>query len=88
MKNLVVVAYKKQPKKYLDAINEKVSSKLLLACEELANGKGDIVKLKGSIYYRLKLDKYRVIFTYDANSNTITIEEINTRTNTKYRRWQ
>jgi len=88
MKNIVEIAYKRQPKKYLNAIDAKLSAKLLAACEDLVNEKGDIVKLTGSRYYRLKLDKYRIIFTYDSDTNIITIEEINTRTNIKYRRWQ
>ena len=81
------IVYKKQPEKYLDNVTAATYDKLIKACEGLATAKGDIVKLKGSKYYRLKLEHYRVIFTFDEQAEQILIEEINTRTNIKYRRY-
>ena len=58
------------------------------ACEGIAEGKGDIVRLKGTPYYRLKIEHYRAVFTRDKITGNIMIEELNTRTNIKYLRWQ
>ena len=85
---MATVVYKKQPEKYLKSADSNTYNKLKNACEGLSEGKGDIVRLKGSPYYRLKIEHYRAIFTYDKQTGIITVEEINTRTNIKYRRWQ
>jgi len=81
------IVYNKQPQKYLAKVPATTYNKLIKACEGLATASGDIVKLKGSNYYRLKIDHYRIIFTYDKEIEQILIEEINTRTNIKYRRY-
>ena len=81
------IKYNKQPQKYLDKVPNSIYTKITTACDGLATASGDIVKLKGSSYYRLKIDHYRIIFTYDREQEQILIEEINTRTYIKYRRY-
>ena len=85
---MATVVYKKQPEKYLKSVEAAVYEKLTKALEGLGQDTGDVVKLKGSKYYRLKIEHYRAIFTRDNATGTITIVELNTRTNIKYRRWQ
>ena len=81
------VKLKKQPQKYLSKIDNTTYKKLCKALDELEEWKGDIIKLKNSDYYRLKIPQYRFIFTYDNGINIISIEEINTRTNINYGRY-
>ena len=81
------VRLKKQPEKYLSKVDNRTYKKLRKALDGLEEWKGDIVKLKNSDYYRLKIPKYRFIFTYDNAINIIAIEEINTRTNINYGRY-
>ena len=81
------VFLKKQPQKYLLKVDRNTYKKLRKALVELGGWKGDIVKLKNSEFYRLKIPKYRFIFTYDGEINVISVEEINTRTNINYRRY-
>ena len=81
------IKLKKQPQKYLSKVDSNTYLKLRKALEKLELWEGDIVKLKNSDYYRLKIPKYRFIFTYDNGINIISIEEINTRTNINYGRY-
>ena len=81
------IELKKQPQKYLSKVDINTFRKLDKALEKLKFWEGDIIKLKGSNYYRLKIPQYRFIFTYDNGINIISIEEINTRTNINYRRY-
>jgi len=81
------VTLKKQPQKYLSKVDSNTYKKLRKALQELEEWKGDIVKIKGSNYYRLKIPQYRFIFTYDNGINIIAVEEVNTRTNINYRRY-
>ena len=81
------VLLKKQPQKYLSKVDGSIYKKLRKALAELSEWKGDIVKLKNSEFYRLKIPQYRFIFTYDGEINVISVEEINTRTNINYRRY-
>jgi len=81
------VRLKKQPQKYLSKVDTNTYKKLRKALEGLEVWQGDIVKLKGSKYYRLKIPQYRFIFTYDGDINIISVEEINTRTNINYGRY-
>ena len=85
---MAIVVYKKQPEKYLKSVDDGTYQKLRNACEGLADGKGDVVRLQGSKYYRLKIEHYRAIFTCDKEAAVIAIEELNARTNIKYRRWR
>jgi mRNA-degrading endonuclease RelE of RelBE toxin-antitoxin system len=81
------VRLKKQPQRYLSKANSGAYARLRKALDDLEEWKGDIVKLKNSDYYRLKIPHYRIIFTYDGEINIIYIEEINTRSNISYRRY-
>lgn len=75
------VIIKKQPQKYLDKLPEPTRGKVALAVSGLATLSGDIVPLRGAgpNMYRLKVYHYRAIFQLDAESETITVKEINTR---------
>ena len=85
----IKINYKKQPAKYLSKVDSITFKKLKKALEGLEELKGDIVKIKNSNhYYRLKIPQYRIIFEYDGEINIISVEEINTRTNISYRRYQ
>lgn len=80
---------KKQPQKYLASVDEKTRKKLKKALEELSRLEGDIVPLGGTKdIYRYKIDHYRIIFELRAGEIIITVIEINTRTNIKYRRYK
>ena len=81
------VKLKSQPQKYLSKADGNTYKKLRKALDELQEWKGDIIKLKGCEYYRLKIPQYRFIFTYDTCINIISVEEINTRTNINYGRY-
>ena len=72
------IEMKKQPEKYLKKTDTVTYKKLINAIEGLKNLEGDIIKLKGSEKYRLKIYHYRIIFIVD-NEDTITIEEIGSR---------
>lgn len=79
---------KKQPKKYLSSVDAPTRRKLEKALEDLKELKGDIVHLGGTKNkYRLKIDHYRVTFSY-SGGKIIIVEAIDTRTNIKYRRYQ
>ena len=81
------VKLKKQPQRYLLKADSVTYKKLRKALDGLSEWKGDIIKLKNSSYYRLKIPQYRFIFTYDGVINIISVEEINTRTNINYGRY-
>ena len=79
---------KKQPRKYLSSVDAPTRSKLEKALEGLKELKGDIVHLSGTHNkYRLKIEHYRVIFSY-SGGKIIIVETIDTRTNIKYRRYK
>ena len=83
----VELYYKKQPRKYLESVDEPTRRKLLHALNGLKNLSGNIVKLAGhDNLYRLKIEHYRVIFSFDGD-RLIIIEAIDTRTNIKYGRF-
>ena len=82
------VTLKRQPQKYLSKVHINTYKKLRKALDGLEEWKGDIVKLKDSDYYRLKIPQYRFIFTHDNGINVIAVEEINTRTNIHYGRYK
>ena len=82
------VELKKQPRKYLAKVDSITYKKLRKSLKDLEEWKGDIVKLKNSNYYRLKIPQYRFIFEYDTIINIIFVEEINTKTNINYGRYQ
>lgn len=80
------IIMKKQPQKYLAAVDANTRKKLYNALDALAKLEGNIVKLKGMPNrYRLKIDHYRIIFEYDSSKgHVIIVSAINTRTNIKY----
>ena len=85
--NKAEILLKKQPRKYLVGVDAATYKKLRRALDGLQEFKGDIIKLQGSEFYRLKIPQYRIIFTRDKLINIIFVEEINTRTNINYRRY-
>jgi len=80
------IVLKKQPQKYLAAVDANTRKKLFNALDSLSRLEGNIVKLKGKLNkYRLKIDHYRIIFEYDSKKNQlIIVSAINSRTNIKY----
>ena len=81
------VKLKKQPQKYLAKVNRETYEMLRKALRGLEKWKGYIVRIGNTSYYRLKIPHYRIIFEYNKGINVIEVEEINTRTNIKYRRY-
>ena len=73
------VELRKQPEKYLRKTDTNTYKKLMNAIDGLRNLEGDIVKLKGTEKYRLKIYHYRIIFSYNSGEDTITVEEIGSR---------
>jgi len=79
---------KKSAKKYLAAVDEKTRKKLYKALDEISRLEGDIVPLSGAPnMYRYKIEHYRIIFEWVKGEIIITVIDINTRTNIKYRRY-
>lgn len=79
---------KKQARKYLESVDSKTRQKLYRALDELSRLEGDIVPLSGAPnMYRYKIEHYRIIFELKKGEVIITVIEINTRTNIKYRRY-
>ena len=80
------IRLKKQPQKYLAQVDKKTREKLYRALDELSRLEGDIVPLSGTKNkFRYKIDHYRIIFEWIKGEIIITVIEINTRTNIKYR---
>lgn len=59
------IKYSKQAIKFLDKQNEETKSRIKKAINKLPLG--DVKKLKGSDYYRLRIGDFRVIFDRDFN---------------------
>lgn len=79
------IRLKKQPQKYLMAVDENTRKKLYKALDQIKELEGNIKKLKGyKNLYRYKIAHYRILFSLDTTIEIITVEEINTRTNIKY----
>lgn len=79
------IRLKKQPRKYLESVDENTRKKLYKALDELSRLEGNIVPLKGmKNRYRYKIAHYRIIFEWVRGEIVITVIEINTRTNIKY----
>ena len=80
------IRLKKQPQKYLASVDEKTRKKLYKALDDIRNLEGDIVRLAGTgNLFRYKMEHYRIIFEWNKGEIIITVIEINTRTNIKYR---
>lgn len=69
------IKYSKQASKFLDKQKEDTRQRIKSAIESLP--KGDVKKLQGSNYYRLRVGPYRVIF--DRLFNVIKVERIDNR---------
>jgi hypothetical protein len=69
------IKYSKQANKFLDKQNEITRQRIKVAIENLP--RGDVKKLTGSPYYRLRVGTYRVLF--DRQFNVIFIEKIDNR---------
>ena len=69
------IKYSKQASKFLDKQKEDTRQRIKSAIESLP--KGDVKKLQGSNYYRLRVGPYRVIF--DKLFNVIKVERIDNR---------
>ena len=77
---MYIIEIKKQAQKYLDKMNEPNLSKILEALRGLALWQGDIEKMKGKKNeYRLKVPKYRIMFTYNKGEIVISVIRINPR---------
>ena len=81
------VVLKKQPQKYLEKVDNNTYRKIYAQLTALENGTAIVNRLTDSDYYRVKIEQYRIMLKYNADDNTITIYEINTRTNINYRRY-
>lgn len=79
------IKLKKQPQKYLRAVDEKTRQKLYKALDQISRFEGNIVPLGGyKNRFRYKIDHYRITFDWVRGEIVITVIEINTRTNIKY----
>jgi mRNA-degrading endonuclease RelE of RelBE toxin-antitoxin system len=70
------ISKRKQPQKYLKATDKNTRDKLDKAIDGILEWKGDIVKIKGMDFYRLKIDHYRIGFKIDVQNKVISIEII------------
>ena len=83
----MTVIVEKQPKKYLQGVDEATRRKLLKGIDNIQTMTGDIKKLKGTANtFRYKIAHYRIIYKWRQSESTIIITEINARTNIKYSR--
>lgn len=71
------IKYSKIAIKFLKKQNKETQSRILEAIEKIPLNQGDIIKLRGTDGYRLRVGKFRVI--YDAYGNIIDIIDINSR---------
>ena len=73
------IIYSKSSRKILEIYDKKLALRIIKGIEEIPLG--DIKKLEGSkvsILYRLRIGKYRVIYSY-LNEDTIQVIKIDTR---------
>lgn len=73
------IIYSKSSRKTLETYDKKLALRIIKGIEEIPLG--DIKKLEGSkvpILYRLRIGKYRVIYSY-LNEDTIQVIKIDTR---------
>ena len=67
------IAKRKQPQKYLKALDKNTREKIEAIIEGLNEWKGDIAKIKGTDMYRLKIPHYRIAFKVDVQNKAISI---------------
>lgn len=70
-----MIKYSKRARKFLDKQDRKVRQRLEDAIRELPSG--DVKKLQGQPYYRLRVGDFRVIF--DRDGSVILILKIDNR---------
>ncbi len=73
------IIYSKSSKKTLETYERKLALKIIKAIEQVPLG--DIKRLEGNkvlILYRLRIGKYRIIYSY-LNEDTIQVIKIDTR---------
>jgi mRNA-degrading endonuclease RelE of RelBE toxin-antitoxin system len=75
----VKINLKKQPEKYLKAVDANTRTKLEKAIYGLTELEGDIVKIDGTDLYRLKIHHYRIAFRVDRKAKIIDVEMIGAR---------
>ena len=79
------IVLKKQPQKYLAAVDVPTRNKLYKALDQVSRLEGNIKPIKGHHnLYRYKIAHYRILFSIDQEGNIIIVSAINTRTNIKY----
>lgn len=69
------IKYSKQALKFLNKLDKISKSRIIKAIEELPLG--DVKKLKGYSYYRLRVGDFRVIF--DKDFNILSVIKIDNR---------
>ncbi len=69
------IKYSKQALKFLNKLDKISKSRIIKAIEELPLG--DVKKLKGYSYYRLRVGDFRVIF--DRDFNILSVIKIDNR---------
>lgn len=73
------VVFHKKAKKFVDGLPKQEKTRIVTAIEQLPHI-GDIKKLQGhSALYRLRVGKYRIIYTVDNNILVIYIIDIGNR---------
>ena len=70
-----MVKYSKQARKFLEKQEQRVRQRIEAAIQELPAG--DVKKLKGQPYYRLRVGDFRVIF--DREGSVILVVKIDNR---------
>ena len=70
------IEYRRQAEKYLHRCDANTRNKIFRAIEGLKEQKGDVRPIEGSDMYRLKIEHFRIAFTYDIKSDSIIIEAI------------
>lgn len=77
------IKYSKQALKFLNKLDKISKSRIIKAIEELPLG--DVKKLKGYSYYRLRVGDFRVIF--DRDFNILSVIKIDNRGEV-YKKWE
>lgn len=71
----MIIEYSKQAEKFLKKQDRDTQRRIMFAIEKIPSG--DIKKLKGTAYYRLRVGAFRILF--DKNGIIIYIIKIDSR---------
>ena len=71
----MIIKYSKQAEKFLKKQNKVTQNRIIYAIEQIPNG--DIKRLKGVVYYRLRVGDFRILF--DKDGNIIYVLKIDSR---------